>query len=96
MMIFSARGSKESLLFKYIPHGVPTDDVSEYHNMSVYGMQFTLYENIERAFLLPTYDRFAYDVFDPIKLFTNEWKNNMAQARVAYYGDSGFLSSGRK
>ena len=82
MFFFLEEGPKKNYFLKGLAHGVPTDEVFVYHNLGVNGMQLTFYEEIERAFFLPTYGRSADNVFDHVKLFANQWNINMAQALI--------------
>jgi hypothetical protein len=80
MMVFPQEGPRKDY-WEIAPQDAnEKQEVFIYHNLgNKYNMSFNFYKEIERAFVLPTYGDDT-DVFDSIRLFSEEWNKNMSKA----------------
>ena len=73
IMIFNQDGDK-SQYWETSGDGQP--GVFVVHDLGKYGMTYSRFRDIERAFCLPTYGN-PEDVFNPIRFFADQWNDNM-------------------
>ena len=79
MSVFPQEGNKEDY---WAPPGEERNgEVFFIHHLEQYGLTYSRYRNIERAFTLPTHGEMS-DPFNPIRLFVDKWNQNMFRAFV--------------